>query len=89
MAFVKAVIAFVLVAGTALTALRMWLRSRTTTRLDHEPQLDLLRQEHAQLRSDLEARLAEIEERVDFTERRMTQERSPQRLPGQTAKTPA
>jgi hypothetical protein len=80
-AFIRAVIAFVLLAGTGLTAFRLWLRARPPVPRDLERTLDALREENAQLNADLTARLAELEERVDFTERRLVQGREPARLP--------
>jgi len=79
--FIKAVIAFVLVAGTGMTGFWLWLRARARTAPDLSKFLDSVREENAQLEVDLSARIAELEERVDFTERRMVQEREPARLP--------
>jgi len=87
-AFLKGVITFILLAGTTLGAWRMWLRTRYSLQPTAESLLEELREDNAQLRRELDARLAELEERVDFTERRMLQERALQRLPGQTARTP-
>jgi hypothetical protein len=80
-AFVKAVIAFVLLAGTGMTGFWLWLRARARVAPDISKFLDSVREENAQLQTDLSARIAELEERVDFTERRMVQEREPARLP--------
>jgi hypothetical protein len=79
--FVKVAIAFVLMAGTALTALGLWLRARGRAAPDLRKVLESVREEHAQLEADLRARITELEERVDFAERRMVQEREPARLP--------
>ena len=79
--FIKAVIAFVLVAGTGMTGFWLWLRARARVAPDLGKVLDSVREENAQLEADLNARIAELEERVDFTERRMVQEREPARLP--------
>jgi hypothetical protein len=79
--FVKAVIAFVLLAGTGMTGFGLWLRARGRAAPDLSKFLDAVREENAQLEADLRARIAELEERVDFTERRMVQEREPARLP--------
>ncbi len=79
--FVKAVIAFVLVAGTGMTGFWLWLRARARATPDLSKLVDSVRQENAQLQADLSARMAELEERVDFTERRLVQEREPVRLP--------
>jgi len=74
--------------ATVLGAWRMWLASRREARADPGPALEALREENAQLRSDLESRLAELEDRVDFAERRLVQEGPPERLPGPPARTP-
>jgi hypothetical protein len=79
--FVKAVIAFVLVAGTGMTGFWLWLRARARATPDLSKLLDSVREENAQLQADLNARMAELEERVDFTERRFVQEREAVRLP--------
>ncbi|HEV8398231.1 MAG TPA: hypothetical protein VGQ18_00180 [Gemmatimonadales bacterium] len=80
-AFFKAVIGFLLVAGTGMTAFWLWLRARGRAAPDISKLLNAVREENAQLEADLNARIAELEERVDFTERRMVQEREPARLP--------
>ena len=79
--FVKAVIAFLLMAGTGMTGFWLWLRARGRAAPDLSKFLDSVREENAQLEADLRARIAELEERVDFTERRLVQEREPARLP--------
>ena len=80
-AFVKAIIAFVLVAGTGMTGFWLWLRARARVAPDLSKVLDAVREESAQLGADLSARITELEERVDFAERRLVQEREPARLP--------
>jgi hypothetical protein len=80
-AFIRAVIAFVLLAGTGLTAFWIWLRAKARAIPDFDRTLDALRDENAQLNADVSARIAELEERVDFAERRLTQPREPARLP--------
>jgi uncharacterized protein HemX len=79
--FVKAVIVVVLAAGTGLTGFWLWLRARARATPDLSKLIDAVREENAQLQADLSARMAELEERVDFTERRLVQEREPVRLP--------
>ena len=79
--FIKAVIVVVLVAGTGMTGFWLWLRARPRATPDLAKALDSVREENAQLEADLSARIAELEERVDFTERRLVQEREPARLP--------
>jgi hypothetical protein len=79
--FVKAVIAFVLVAGTGMTAFSLWLRARGRSTPDLNKLLDSVREENAQFQADLGARMTELEERIDFTERRLVQDREVARLP--------
>jgi hypothetical protein len=79
--FVKAVIVCVLVAGTGMTGFWLWLRARARAAPDLSKLVASVREENAQLQADLSARMAELEERVDFTERRLVQEREPVRLP--------
>ena len=79
--FIKAVIAFVLVAGTGMTGFWLWLRARGRPGPDLNKFLDSVREENAQLQADFSARMAELEERVDFTERRFVAEREVARLP--------
>jgi hypothetical protein len=85
--FIKAVVAFILVAGTGFTALRMWLRARQSLP-PADQLLDAVRAENAQVQADLEARMAELEERLDFTERRLVQEAALKRLPDPPVHTP-
>jgi hypothetical protein len=79
--FIKVVISFVLVAGTGLTGLWLLLRARARATPDLGKLLDSVREDNAQLEADLSARIAELEERVDFAERRLGQEREAARLP--------
>ena len=70
--FLKGVIVFLLLAGTGSGF--YWLRVRAKalgTRDDSA--LDAIRDDQAHLRADLDARLAELEDRLDFTERRLVQ----------------
>jgi len=80
-AFVKGVVAFLLVAGTGVGTFWLWLRSRAMPSGDFDSLLEGLRVEHAQSHADLAARMAELEERVDFAERQLVQERQVSRLP--------
>ena len=43
--------------------------------------IEALREENAQLQAELGTRMAELEERIDFAERRLVQERQASRLP--------
>jgi hypothetical protein len=87
-AFVKGVIAFVLVAGTAMGAVWMWLRERRRTLPGGDQVLDALREENARFQAEIDTRLAELEERIDFAERRLVQERNVTRLPEARPRTP-
>lgn len=73
--FWEAVISFLLVAGTGLAGFRLRLKYRQTA-MAEEAMLAALRQEHAEFRAELISHLAELEDRVDFAERRLLQERS-------------
>lgn len=86
--FIKAVVAFVLVAATCLSAARLWLRARPRPLPELDRIVEALRAENAELREELGARMAELEERVDFAERRSVQEREPTRLPPTPLRTP-
>ena len=87
-AFIKAAVTFVLLAGTGLVALRMWLRARYSDQRQLESVLQAMQEENSELRSNFETRVAELEERLDFAERRLVQERSPKPLPAEPANTP-
>jgi hypothetical protein len=78
-AFIKGAVAFALLAATGLGAWWLRLRSRLLARQD-SPDLDQTLEHLAQFRSDLDARLIELEERLDFTERRLLQDQSRPRL---------
>jgi hypothetical protein len=86
--FLKAVVAFVLVAGTCLSAARLWLRARARPLPELDRIVESLRAENAELHAELGARMAELEERVDFAERRLIQEREGTRLPPTPLRTP-
>jgi len=69
-AFIKAVIAFLLVSGTGMAGVWLWFRLRSAYRTDAQPVIDALRDEHARLEAELGSRMTELEDRVDFVERR-------------------
>lgn len=71
--FIEAVTAFTLPALTGLMAYYMWLRHVRRLPSDTAGDLAELREENAQIRAELETRLAEFDERVNFVERRMVQ----------------
>lgn len=84
-AFLEGVVAFIVLAATGMSGVSLWLRSRAQRQghLDSSG-LEALHQEN----SDLRARMAELEERVDFVERRLVQEQQPPRLAPQPERTP-
>jgi len=70
--FLKAAVAFALLAATGLSAFWLRLRAKAMTARD-DYVLQSLRDEQARFHADLDARLAELEERLDFTWRRLLQ----------------
>ena len=87
--FLEVAIAFVLVAGTGLSTLWLWLRSRTRPPANFDKAVEGFREENAQFQAELTARMAELEERLDFAERRLVQERQAPPLPQSSkARTP-
>ncbi len=91
-AFIKGVIAFLLVAGTGIGAFSMWLRHRAKLMVHPPTDLDRivqgLREDAERLEAELGQRVLELEERVDFVERRLVQERDAPRLPSPPVRTP-
>jgi len=87
-AFIKGVIAFLLVAGTGMAGCWLWFRLRSTYRSDGQAVIDTLRDEHARLEAELGSRMTELEDRVDFVERRLVQGRPPTNLPPRPERTP-
>ena len=87
-AFLKGVIAFLLVAGTGMGGTWLWFRLRATYRPDSKGMIDDLRDEHAQVEAELRSRMSELEDRVDFVERRLVQGHPPTNLPPQRERTP-
>ena len=87
-AFVKGVIAFLLLSGTSMTGLWLWFRLRATYRGDAQAMIDALKDEHARLEAEMASRMAELEDRVDFVERRLVQGRPPTNLPPHKERTP-
>jgi hypothetical protein len=87
-AFIKGAVAFVLLAGTGMGAWWLWLREQHRGRPDADRIVEALREENAALQSDLAARIGEIEERVDFVERRLVQPPRAEPLPQSRIPTP-
>jgi hypothetical protein len=80
-AFIKGATAFLMVSGTGMAGCWLWFRLRATYRADRTTEIDALREDHLRLEAELGSRMAELEERVDFVERRLVQERPPAQLP--------
>jgi hypothetical protein len=80
-AFIKGAIAFLMVSGTGMAGCWLWFRLRATYRADRSTEIDALREDHLRFEAELGSRMAELEERVDFVERRLVQERPPAQLP--------
>jgi hypothetical protein len=72
-AFIKGAIAFVLVAGTGISVFWLRLRARRLGRPEVDRIVEALREENAALQAELGERMGELEERVDFVERRVVQ----------------
>ncbi len=88
-AFIKGVMAFVLLAGTGMTGVWLWFRLRAAYRSDgQQAVIDTLRDENARLEAELGSRMAELEDRVDFVERRLVQGRPPTNQPSERERTP-
>ena len=88
MDFFRFIMVSLLGAGIGMGAFWLWLRERRRTLPAGDHALEALREENAQFQAQLEARLAEFEERLDFVERRLVQERDRARLPDTRPKTP-
>ncbi|HEY6222243.1 MAG TPA: hypothetical protein VIW26_00545 [Gemmatimonadales bacterium] len=87
-AFIKGVIAFLLVSGTGMGGCWLWFRLRAAYRGDAQTVIDALKDEHARLEAEMASRMAELEDRVDFVERRLVQGRPPTNLPPHKERTP-
>ena len=87
-AFIKAAVAFVLVAGTGLSGYVLWARERRRGRPEVDKIVESLREENAALQAELGSRLIELEERVDFVERRFVQPPKGEQLPERRIATP-
>jgi hypothetical protein len=87
-AFVEGIVSIIVLAAIGLTAFSLWSRTRIRNQPPVDALLDAMREENAQLHADLSARLAELEERVDFTERRLLPERGQGQSPSVRIPTP-
>ena len=88
LAFAKGIALLVTVAGTALTGFRLWLVHRRTAEPGADQRIDVLHEHQAQLEDAVEARLAELESRLDFAERQLLQHPAERRLPDVRMVTP-
>lgn len=80
-AFIKAVVIMGLFAGTGLSAYWLRLRARQLAGSSRDELLEAVRDDMAQLRADVDARMIELDERMDFVERRLAQQGDLPRLP--------
>jgi hypothetical protein len=87
-AFVEGIVTLVVFAGIGFTGFWIWSRTRIRHQPDMDRLLDAIRDDNSQLHADLSARLAELEERLDFTERRLVQERNQAQPPSVRIPTP-
>jgi hypothetical protein len=87
-AFAKAMIVILVFAGIGMGTFWLWLRARARPHPEIDRLVEDLRAENAHLHAELGARLAELEERLDFAERRLVQERAPAPLPSARIPTP-
>ena len=87
-AFIKAMISLVVLGGLGLAFLGLGLRNRRLRSPDLQREVEALGQDNAALRAELEGRLAEVEERLDFTERQLVQRPAPPRALERPARTP-
>ncbi len=75
-AFVKGVVAFVVLAGSGLSGYWLRVRARQLAHGSDDQTLARLREENAQMRAELETRMNELVERVEFTEQLLIKERA-------------
>jgi hypothetical protein len=87
-AFVKGAITLVLVAGTGLTGFWLWLRARGKGQVELNRVVDGVREENAQFQAELGRRMVELEERLDFAERLLSQQQQEPSLPEPRVPTP-
>lgn len=87
-AFIKAVVIMVLMAGIGLSIYRLRLRYRQQPSPELEREVAALGEDNAALRAALESRLDEVEERLDFAERQLVQRPPEIRVVERPARTP-
>lgn len=83
--FLEGVVAIIVLAAIVERGVSLWLRHRAQRRPEEDGAgSEALREENSELRT----RVAELEERLDFVERRLVQEQPPLRLPIEPERTP-
>jgi len=87
-AFIKAIIGIVVLGGFGLAFYWLRLRHRVPAVPELEHELAALNEDQAALRAALEARLDELEERLDFAERQLVQRPQVLRVAPPSARTP-
>lgn len=87
-AFIEGIVSIALFAAIGFTGFSLWSRTRARNQPPADGLLEAMRDENAQMYADLSARLAELEERIDFAERRLTLEPGQGRLPTARIPTP-
>ncbi len=87
-AFIKFIVGLIAVSAVGMSGIQLWFRIRASSRPNSDAAIDALREDHARLEAELGGRMAELEERVDFVERRLVQERPPAQLPQRPERTP-
>lgn len=81
----KLIIVLTIMSGTGLGAFWLWLRAKSLTAPDRDDLLEEVRADHLKVQSEILGRLNELEERVDFTERRLVQGNSRDQIPPPSA----
>ena len=87
-AFFRGLTGFVVLAGTIMGGTWLWFNIRAKYRSVSSSVIDALRDENARLEAELGSRMAELEDRVDFVERRLVQGKPPVNLPPKPERTP-
>lgn len=72
-AFIKGAVAFALLTAAGLSAYWLRLRARLLSQQD-QPALNRVQDDLARTGAELEGRILELEERLDFAERRLLQQ---------------
>jgi len=86
-AFFRGLTGFVVLAGTIMGGIWLYFNIRAKYRAPNSA-IDALRDDNARLEAELGSRMAELEDRVDFVERRLVQGKPPVNLPPKPERTP-